>query len=41
MRDKPKMSMKAKPMKGHPDEKQDKKMVKKMVKGSCMKKGKK
>jgi hypothetical protein len=37
MRDKPKMGMKQKPPKGHPDAKQDKKMVGKMVKKDCLK----
>lgn len=39
MRDKPKSGMNKKPMKKkeHSDAMQDKKMVKKMVKGDCMK----
>jgi hypothetical protein len=39
MKDKPKggMNQKKKSMKEHSDVKQDKRMVKKMVKGSCMK----
>lgn len=37
MRDKPKGGMKPKKQKEHKDAKHDKKMVKKMVKGSCLK----